>query len=224
MNNKGTNLKEKLRQALASTIRVISDDLVVKKKNKEIKESEKFDFFELNNLSNKTDFIKSMKLTDDELMKEYNINSKSGAYKQDDLYEINHLVFPIKDDKSNVISEAKRAYSDLENNKSIANIIDIYSLDDDTKTNKGYLGKLTLGAMPTIIKSNIIDTTLFRSHLCDIGRKFNTNKSPYNLIGHRSGYTGIYYLIFNNLRDKKFNFEKLILEKNGSSKLWREFF
>jgi hypothetical protein len=98
-----------------------------------------------------------MKLTDDELMKEYNINSKSGAYKQDDLYEINHLVFPIKDDKSNVISEAKRAYYDLENNKSIANIIDIYSVDDDTKINKGYLGKLTLGAMPTIIKSNIID-------------------------------------------------------------------
>ena len=73
------------------------------------------------------------------------------------LYEINHLVFPIKDDKSNVISEAKKAYLDLENNKSFANITDIYSVDDDTKTNKGYLGKLTLGDMPAIIKSNIID-------------------------------------------------------------------
>tara|TARA_B100000035_G_C20761726_1_gene448631 strand:+ start:141 stop:242 length:102 start_codon:yes stop_codon:yes gene_type:complete len=32
MNNKETNLKEKLRQALTSTIRVISDDLEIKKK------------------------------------------------------------------------------------------------------------------------------------------------------------------------------------------------
>ena len=106
---------------------------------------------------NKTDFIKSIKLTKDELMREYNINLKSGSYQQDNLYEINHLVFPIKDDKSNVISEAKKAYSDLENNKSFAKITDIYSVDDDTKINKGYLGKLTLGDMPTIIKSNIID-------------------------------------------------------------------
>ena len=106
---------------------------------------------------NKTDFIKSIKLTKDELMREYNINSKSGSYQQDNLYEINHLVFPIKDDKTNAISEAKKAYLDLENNKSVANITDIYSVDDDTKQNKGYLGKLTLGDMPTIIKSNIID-------------------------------------------------------------------
>ena len=70
----------------------------------------------------------------------------------------------------------------------------------------------------------VIDTTLFKSHLCDIGSKFNTNKSPYNLNGHRSGYTGIYFLIFNNLRDKKFNFAEIGIEKNGSSKLWREFF
>ena len=90
-------------------------------------------------------------------MIEYNINSKSGSYQQDNLYEINHLVFPIKDDKTNAISEAKKAYLDLENNKSVANITDIYSVDDDTKQNKGYLGKLTLGDMPTIIKSNIID-------------------------------------------------------------------
>ena len=70
----------------------------------------------------------------------------------------------------------------------------------------------------------IIDTTLFRSYLCDIGARFNTNKSPYNLNGHRSGYTGIYFLIFNNLRHKKFNFAEIGIEKNGSSKLWREFF
>ena len=57
--SKEANLKEKLRQALASTIRVISDDLEIKKKPKDNKSSEKFDFFELNNLNNKNDFIKA---------------------------------------------------------------------------------------------------------------------------------------------------------------------
>ena len=33
MDNKQTNLKEKLKQALESTVRVISDDLNIKKKN-----------------------------------------------------------------------------------------------------------------------------------------------------------------------------------------------
>jgi cobaltochelatase CobT len=37
MSDKETNLKEKLRQALASTIRVISDDLEINKKIKIIK-------------------------------------------------------------------------------------------------------------------------------------------------------------------------------------------
>src|SRR6056300_1720567 len=44
MSDKETNLKEKLRQALASTIRVISDDLEIKQKNKDNKSSNKFDF------------------------------------------------------------------------------------------------------------------------------------------------------------------------------------
>jgi len=57
--SKEANLKEKLRQALASTIRVISDDLEIKKKPEDNKSSEKFDFFELNNLNNKNDFIKA---------------------------------------------------------------------------------------------------------------------------------------------------------------------
>ena len=37
MSDRETNLKEKIRQALASTVRVISDDLDIKKKTKEKK-------------------------------------------------------------------------------------------------------------------------------------------------------------------------------------------
>ena len=43
MNNKTTNLKEKLRQALASTDRVISEDLNIHLKNRNQKNLEKLD-------------------------------------------------------------------------------------------------------------------------------------------------------------------------------------
>jgi cobaltochelatase CobT len=69
MSDKETNLKEKLRQALASTIRVISDDLEIEQKNKDNKSSNKFDFFELDNLNSKIDFIKARAEADSSALK-----------------------------------------------------------------------------------------------------------------------------------------------------------
>ena len=57
--NKDANLKEKLRQALNSTFKVISDDLIADDKQNKNKSSNKFDFFELDNLNSKSDFIKA---------------------------------------------------------------------------------------------------------------------------------------------------------------------
>ena len=75
MSDKETNLKEKLRQALASTIRVISEDLDTKKKPEE-KNSNKFDFYELDNLNNKNDFIKARAETDSSALKKKFSNNK----------------------------------------------------------------------------------------------------------------------------------------------------
>ena len=58
-NNKEANLKEKFRQALSSTVRVISEDFKIKNKDQENESSKKFDFFELDNLNTKSDFIKA---------------------------------------------------------------------------------------------------------------------------------------------------------------------
>jgi cobaltochelatase CobT len=69
MSEKETNLKEKLRQALTSTIRVISDDLEIKQKNKDNKSSNKFDFFELDNLNSKIDFTKARAEADSSALK-----------------------------------------------------------------------------------------------------------------------------------------------------------
>ena len=46
MSDKEANLKEKLRQALTSTVRVISDDLEIKTNPEYNKSSKKFDFYE----------------------------------------------------------------------------------------------------------------------------------------------------------------------------------
>ena len=69
MSNKETNLKEKLRQALASTIKVISDDYKIKQKSESNNSSNKFDFFELDNLNNKNDFIKARAESDSAALK-----------------------------------------------------------------------------------------------------------------------------------------------------------
>jgi cobaltochelatase CobT len=76
MSDKETNLKEKLRQALASTIRVISDDLEIKQ-TKDNKSSNKFDFFELDNLNSKIDFIKARAEADSSALKENFLAMKS---------------------------------------------------------------------------------------------------------------------------------------------------
>ncbi len=68
MNNKTESFKEKLRQALSSTLRVISDDLGINPK-KNIKNSEKRDLIELENLNSKNDFIKARAETDSKALK-----------------------------------------------------------------------------------------------------------------------------------------------------------
>ena len=76
MSNKETNFKEKLRQALSSTIRVISDDINSRNQAKEEKGSSKFDLFELNNLNNKNDFIRARAEADSSALKKKFSDSK----------------------------------------------------------------------------------------------------------------------------------------------------
>ena len=64
LSNKDENLKEKLRQALSSTIKVISDDFTIQDKDEKNKSSKRFDFFEIDNLNSKIDFIKARAETD----------------------------------------------------------------------------------------------------------------------------------------------------------------
>ena len=70
MNKKEDNFKEKFKQALISTAKVISDDyLVDKKKNNKNLSSKNLDFFELDNLTNRHDFIRLRAEADSKALK-----------------------------------------------------------------------------------------------------------------------------------------------------------
>ena len=67
--SKDSNLKEKLKQALTSTFKVISDDFKIDNNIEKNKNSKNFSFFELENLNNKNDFIKARAETDSSALK-----------------------------------------------------------------------------------------------------------------------------------------------------------
>ena len=74
--NKSNNLKEKLKQALNSTAKVISDDFYTKDYEEQNKSSKKFDFFNLENLNTKSDFIKARAESDTLALKKKFSNDK----------------------------------------------------------------------------------------------------------------------------------------------------
>jgi len=80
-NNKSEEFKEKLKQALTSTARVISDDLDLKDDSKQNKSSKKFDFFNLENLNSKNDFIKARAESDSLALKK--------KFSNDEIYKKN---------------------------------------------------------------------------------------------------------------------------------------
>jgi cobaltochelatase CobT len=67
--NKEDNFKEKFKEALISTVKVISEDYNIEKDKLKNSSSKNFDFFELGNLNGKDDYIKLRAETDSEALK-----------------------------------------------------------------------------------------------------------------------------------------------------------
>ena len=67
--NKEDNFKEKFKQALVSTVKVISEDFKIKIDSTKNLSSKNYNFFELDNLNSKNDFIKLRAETDSEALK-----------------------------------------------------------------------------------------------------------------------------------------------------------
>ena len=67
--NKEDNLKDKFKQALISTVKVISDDFKISQEKDKNFSSKNYNFFELDNLHNREDFIKLRADADSEALK-----------------------------------------------------------------------------------------------------------------------------------------------------------
>ena len=67
--NKEDNIKEKFKQALISTVKVISEEYQIDEEFKKNLSSKNYNFFELDNLNNRSDFIKLRAETDSEALK-----------------------------------------------------------------------------------------------------------------------------------------------------------
>ena len=76
MNNKENNLKEKLKQVLTSTAKAISGDFKINDEFDKNKNSKKFDFFNLENLNSKNDFLKARAESDSNALKKKFSNIK----------------------------------------------------------------------------------------------------------------------------------------------------
>jgi len=74
--NKEDNLKERFKQALISTVKVISEEYKLEKEVNKNLSSKNYNFFELDNLNTKEDYIKLRAETDSEALKRKFSNSK----------------------------------------------------------------------------------------------------------------------------------------------------
>ena len=69
MSSKEENLKEKLKQALNSTVKVISEDYKLTDKKDQIEDIKEADYFQIENLNSKNDFIKARAEADTSALK-----------------------------------------------------------------------------------------------------------------------------------------------------------
>ena len=152
----------------------------------------------------KKDFIASINISTDELMNEYQKNLDSGQYKLDDLYEINHLVYPVSGNKETVISDAEESIKKIKGNYSFSYIAENYNVSDDTKENKGYLGKLSLSELPDIIKLNILEMSVNDIRLIKTeNNAIHVIKLKDKIIGSNKTFEQVKNQINNKLSNKK---------------------
>ena len=67
--NKEDSFKQKFKEALISTVKVISEDYKIEKEKLNNLSSKKYNFFDLDNLSSKEDYVKLRAETDSEALK-----------------------------------------------------------------------------------------------------------------------------------------------------------
>ena len=74
------------------------------------------------------------------------------------------------------------------------------------------------------LPSYVIDSSKAPTDLCYLGQEFGTDKSPFNVRGHRHPYTGVYSMLFAPLRKQPIKFAEIGVAMGASCELWNAYF
>lgn len=75
-----------------------------------------------------------------------------------------------------------------------------------------------------MIPTLIINSTNCITELCYLGRLCNTDKSPYNINGHRHPYTPIYNMLMGQYKTKPVKFAEIGVAGGASVNMWTRYF
>lgn len=75
-----------------------------------------------------------------------------------------------------------------------------------------------------MIPTFTIDSTKAQTDLCFLGARFGADKSPYNTVGHRHPYTGLYSVLLAPYRNKPIHFGEIGVAMGASVHMWRNYF
>ena len=120
---------------------------------------------------NKNDIINNIKTNNDLIKSIYQKNSKDGIYDTATKYQILHLLISINESVNTPEAKktADKAHEELLSGMPFAEVVKLYSNDEETKINNGYLGEFILDDLPSYISKEVKDL--------DVGNISNIIKS-----------------------------------------------
>ena len=103
----------------------------------------------------KNDIIKDVSITDEIIKNIYDRNLDAGEYNKPPIFKINHLL--VKDITDSSKDKIIKARDDIISGLSFEKAVKLYSNDDETITNKGYLGEFISSDLPVYLSSQLIN-------------------------------------------------------------------
>lgn len=75
-----------------------------------------------------------------------------------------------------------------------------------------------------MIPTLVIDSTKCITELCCLGKYYNTDKSPYNIAGHRHPYTPVYNMLMAKYKNQPLRFAEIGVAGGASVNMWANYF
>ena len=104
---------------------------------------------------NKNDIIKNISVTEEIVKNIYDRNLDAGEYNKPSIFKINHLL--VKDVTNSSKDTIKKARNDIMSGSSFEQAAKLYSNDDETIENKGYLGEFISSDLPVYLSSQLVN-------------------------------------------------------------------